>query len=169
MVGGGLFIRLHTLSPQITVSLPVSKDQILAKMQEFDVALQMAVNARTELRSMIANLPDGKQFADIEIPLAFYENGRVIAWGNDSEHFRPSTFRLLQQFWLAPDHFLTKEDICLDVIEDEFASDLAIRLVINKARKELGNAEFPYAIETVQGRGYRLKRPETTVFDLENG
>ena len=146
-----------------------SKEQILDKMQEFDAALQMAVNVRTELWSMIANLPDEKQFADIEIPLAFYENGRVIAWGNDSEHFRPSTFRLLQQLWFTPDRFLTKEDICQDVIEDVYASDLAIRLVINKARKELNNVEFPYEIETVQGRGYRLNRLKTTVSDIGNG
>jgi len=125
-------------------------------MQEFDTALQTAVDVRTELWAMIATLPDNKQFADIEIPLSFYENGHVIAWGNDSEHFRPSTFRLVQQLWFTPDHSLSKEEICQDVIEDEYASDLAIRLVINKARKELDNVEFPYEIETLQGKGYRL-------------
>jgi DNA-binding response OmpR family regulator len=126
-------------------------------MQEFDVALQTAVNVRTELWSMIAALPENMPFADIEIPLTFYENGHVIAWGDDSEHFRPSTFRLIQQLWLTPDHTLSKEDVCQDVIEDEYASNLAVRLVINKARKELSNVKFPYEIETLRGKGYRLK------------
>ena len=150
------------------MSLLVSKEQILAKMQEFDVALQTAVDVRTELWSMIANLPNNVPFTDIEIPLSFYENGHIIAWGDDSEHFRPSTFRLVQQFWCDPDRTLSKDDICQDVIEDEYASYLAVRLVINKARRELENVAFPYKIETLQGKGYRLNRLETTVSNLRN-
>ena len=160
---------MYNVLPKTTASFPVLKEQILAKMQEFDVALQTAVRVRTELWSMIANVPDTLPITGIEIPLTFYENGHVIAWGDDSEHFRPSTFRLLQQLWLAPDRTLSKEDMCQDVIEDEYASDRAVRLVIHKARKELENVEFPYEIETLQGEGYRLNRLETTVSNLRNG
>ena len=149
------------------MTITVSKEQVLAKMQEFDVALQ-AVNAamqtmitvRTELWSMVSDLPDNEQFAKANIPLTFYENGHIIAWGNDSEHFRPSTFRFLQQLWLATDNTLSKEDVRQDVIGDEYASDLAVRHVINKARKELENVGFPYEIETLRGKGYKLKHRE---------
>ena len=144
---------------------PVSKDQILIKLQEFDVALQAmtvamqtAVDVRTELWSMIANLPNDPLFADIEIPLTFYENGRVIAWGNDSEHFRPSTFRLLQQLWVAPDRTLSKEEVRESVNEDEEASNEAVWACLKRARQELEAIDFPYRIETLRGRGYRLAK-----------
>ena len=114
-------------------------------------------------------MSEHRPFGGIGIPLTFYENGHVIAWGNDSEHFRPSTFRLLLQLWLDPNHTLTKEDVCQDVIEDGYASDIAVRHVINKARKELESVEFPYEIETQWGTGYRLNPKGTPVPDLGNG
>jgi len=122
--------------------------------------MQTAVEVRTELWSMIANLPNDKPFADIEIPLTFYENGHVISWGNDSERFSPSTFRLLQQLWFAPNRFLTKDEVREDVNEDEFASDGAVRHVLCDARREMENVEFPYEIETVWGRGCKLNKKE---------
>ena len=148
---------------------PASKEQILAKLQEFDttlqtmtVAMQTAVEVRTELRSMIANLPNDKPFADIEIPLAFYENGHIISWGNASERFSPSTFRLLQQLWFAPNRFLTKDEVREDVNEDEFASDEAVWACLKRARQELESIDFPYRIETLRGRGYRLAKMSGT-------
>ena len=138
------------------MTLPVSKEQFIAKMGELDTILQMAVNVRTELYSMATNFSDNETFADIEIPLTFWENGHVIAWGDDSEHFSPASFGLLQQLWHAPNHILSKEDIRQDVIEDYEASDNAIWLRINSARQELRNVEFPYEIETLRGKGYRL-------------
>jgi DNA-binding response OmpR family regulator len=131
------------------VSLSVSKEQILAKMQEFDVALQTAVNVRTELWSMIANLPESKRFTDIEIPLTFYDKGHVIAWGNDSEHFSPSTFRLLRQLWIAPDRTLSKDEVRESVNEDEEASNEAVWACLKRARQELEAVDFPYEIETL--------------------
>jgi len=160
LVGGGLFIRLHTLSPQITVSLPVSKDQILAKMQEFDAILQATVKVQSELWSMMSILPDSTELTDFGIPLTFNENGHIISWRDKSERFTPSVFRLLQQLWFDPDRFLSKEDVCQDVIGDEYASDGAIRHVLCDARKETEKVGFPYVIETVWGKGYKLKEKE---------
>ena len=108
-------------------------------MQEFDVILQAAVNVRTELWSMIATLPDDTSFAD-----------------NDSEHFTPSTFRLLQQLWIAPDRTLSKDDVRECVNEDEEASDEAVWTCLKRARQELKSIDFPYEIETLRGKGYRL-------------
>ena len=158
-----------TSKTQSLVSLPVSKEQILAKMQEFDAILQAAVNVRTELWSMIATLPENMPIADIEIPLTFYDNGYIITWGNDSEHFSPSTFRLLLQLWFAPNRILSKEDVRETVNEDEDASDGAIRHVLCKARLEMEKVEFPYEIETLRkGKGYKMNVRDN-VPNLRNG
>lgn len=125
-------------------------------MHELDTALQTAINVRTEVWSLIASLPDAETFADIEIPLTFYQNGHVIAWGDDSEHFTPATFELMQQLWFAPMHTLSKEDIRQDVILDDDATDNAIWTRIKDARKEMNNVHFPYSIVTLHGLGYRL-------------
>lgn len=125
-------------------------------MQDLDVALQTAVEVRSELWSLITNLPEKKLFTDIEIPLTFYENGHIIAWGNDSEHFTPATFRLVRQLWLAPNHSLSKEDVRWNVQGDEESKPPSIRMCISRARLELADVNFPYEIMTLRGRGYRL-------------
>ena len=127
-------------------------------MQELDATLQATVRVRTELWSMIASLPNDKPFADIEIPLTFYENGHIIAWGSDSEHFTPSTFRLVQQLWFAPNHTLSKEDVRWDVQGDEESTPPSIRMIISRAREELAKVNFPYEIETLHRKGYKLKK-----------
>jgi len=149
------------------MNLPATNEQIFAKMQELDALLQAAIRVRTELWSMLATRPDEKP-EEIGTELTFYENGYIISWGDDSEHFRPSTFRLLQQLWFAEDHTISKEDVRQDVNEDELASDTAVRLVVNKARQALDELEFPYEIETIRGKGYRLKALETNVSNLGN-
>jgi DNA-binding response OmpR family regulator len=147
----------------IPMSSAVSKEQVLAKMQEFDVALQAAnaamqamIAVRTELWSMISGLPDDEQFSKAEIPLTFYENGQSIAWGDDSEHFTPTTFELLRQMWGAASRTLSKEDIRVDVMCNEETSDDNLRAHIKNARRELESANFPYEIETIWGKGYRV-------------
>ena len=74
------------------MSVTVSKELVLAKMQEFDASLQSviaatqaAVRMRSELWSMIADLPEYVELAEVQVPLTFYENGHVIGnvgqWG----------------------------------------------------------------------------------------
>ena len=138
------------------MSLTVLKERVFAKMQELDIVLQAAVNVRTELWSMVANMMTEETFAEIEFPLTFYENGHVIAWGDDSESFTAATFELLRQLWIASDHTLSKEDIRQHVIEDDEATDNAVWLRLKNARQELDALEFPYEIETLRGKGYRL-------------
>jgi DNA-binding response OmpR family regulator len=133
------------------------KDLLLSQMQELDTALQMMMKARSEMYSILAGLSDGKNPEEIGIPLTFYENGQIISWGDDSEHFTPQTFRLLLQLWLAPSHTLSKVDVCEDVIEDSEAKDGAIWTCLNRARQELKAVDFPYEIETLHGKGYRLR------------
>jgi len=140
------------------MSLPAPKEQVLTKMQELDAALQTAIKVRTELWSMVANLPDKDKSGDVEIPLTFYDSGHIIAWGNDSEHFRPSTYRLIQQLYFAPDRTLSKEDVRESVNEDEEASDEAVWTCLKRARQELAAVEFPYEIETLRSKGHRLTK-----------
>jgi len=126
-------------------------------MHEVTTAMQSVVNGWTELRSMVANMPDSEMFADIEIPLTFLERGHVITWGDDSEHFTPATFGFLRQLWFASKHILSKEDIREDVIGDEYgATDNAIWILAKNARQELKRVDFPYELETLYGKGYRL-------------
>jgi len=149
----------HCESPLSSIQrtvFPVSKEQILAKMQEFEVILQSAFRVQSELQSMMAHVPDDMPFSDVEIPLKFNDNGYIIVWQNNCARFTPSTYRLLRQLWFAPNRSRSKEDVRQDVNEDEEASDGAVRLVIHDARQEMKNAQFPYEIETLWGKGYRL-------------
>jgi DNA-binding response OmpR family regulator len=146
----------HQANHIIPMSLQVMKEQIFIKMQELDTVLQTAVNVRTELWSAIASLSGSETSAEIGIPLTFYENGHIIAWGDDSEHFSPATFELLRQMWFVPNRFLSKEDIRQDVIGDDESTDNAIWVRMKTARQELDSVGFPYEIETLRGKGYRL-------------
>ena len=125
-------------------------------MQEFDAILKSAIRVQSELWSMIATLPGVEGRAGIEVPLTFNEKGHIISWKDKSERFTPSTFRLVQQLWLAPDHTLSKEDVREGVNEDEYASNEAVWTCLKRARKEMEAVNFPYEIETLRGKGYRL-------------
>jgi DNA-binding response OmpR family regulator len=80
----------------------------------------------------------------------------IIAWRNQQHVFSPSTYTLLQQFFAAPNMMLSKEDIRQDVLCDEEASEGCLRQCILAARKELQRHHFPYQIETITRKGYRL-------------
>ena len=138
--------------------IPASKEQVLVKMQELDVALQTAIKIRSELWSMIANLPADTRFAGLEIPLTFYESGNVIVWGNQNKSFTPPTFRLLLELWCAPDRTLSKETIRHVVKDDGEATDIALWTHISRAREEIQSVDFPYFIETLRNEGYRLAK-----------
>jgi len=142
--------------------MSTQKELLLAKLQEVDAWLQAGLRVRSELYSIIAAMPDGEAPEEIGVQLTFYENGYIVAWGDDSEHFRPSTFRLLCQLWHAPNHTLSKEDVRADVNEDEEATDEAIWTCMKRAREELKSVDFPYEIETLRGKGYRLTKMSGT-------
>ena len=150
-----IVVVIHPFRNPMTILLG-SKEQVLSKMQELDAALQTAINARTEIWSLVSSLPDKGAFADIEIPLTFFEHRHIIAWGDDSEHFSSATFDLVRQLWFAPEHILSQEDIRQDVILDDDASDNAVWIRVKRARRELNKVNFPYAIVTLRGWGYRL-------------
>lgn len=142
--------------------MTAQQELLLAKMQEFDALLQAMVRVRSEIYSIVAAMPDGEKPEEIGIPLTFYESGHIIAWGDDSEHFTPSTFRLLQQLWSAPNRTLSKEDVRQDVNEDDEATDEAVWTCMKRARQELESVGFPYEIETLRGKGYRLTKMSGT-------
>ena len=87
--------------------------------------------------------------------LQFCEDG-IIAYGDQMYVFAPNSYALLRQFCGAPNWTLSKEDIRQDVLCDDDAREGNLRQCILKARKELGRSRFPFRIETIVRKGYRL-------------
>ena len=85
-----------------------------------------------------------------------FRRDNIIAWLDQHHVFCPSTYTLLKQFFEAPNRMLSKEDIRQDVMGDDEAREGSIRQCILEARKELRRSGFPYSIETIRGKGYRL-------------
>ena len=85
----------------------------------------------------------------------FFGDG-IIAWEERQHVFSPSTYTLLKQFFETPNMMLSKEDVRQDVLGDDEAREGSVRQCISAARKELQRKEFPYRIETITRKGYRL-------------
>jgi DNA-binding winged helix-turn-helix (wHTH) protein len=92
---------------------------------------------------------------DAPVRCRFCEDN-IVAWQDQQHVFRPSTYNLLRQFFDAPNMILSKEDVRQDVLNDDEASEGSIRQCILEARKELRRHGFPYRIETIVRKGYRL-------------
>ena len=88
--------------------------------------------------------------------LTFHNATNTIIWVDSSMGCTPSTFQLVFQLWETPERFMSKESIKDVVMDDETAKDKTLHERVRKARKELRQAEFPYEIETVRGKGCRL-------------
>ena len=80
----------------------------------------------------------------------------IVAWQDRQHVFTPSTYTLLKQFFDTPNMMLSKEDIRQDVLGDDDAREGSLRQCISAARKELRRHDFPYRIETIIRKGYRL-------------
>ena len=75
----------------------------------------------------------------------------------DFTMFEGMTLFLLQALWNAPSRKLSKQEVREDVMEKDGASEVAIRLVICRAREEMEACpDCRYEIKTVWGKGYRL-------------
>jgi DNA-binding response OmpR family regulator len=90
--------------------------------------------------------------------LTFHNTTNTIIWDDSSISCTPATFQLVFQLWETPERFLSKETMKEVVMDDEEALEQSVRGRVHKARKELRAADFPYKIETVRGKGYRLVR-----------
>jgi len=91
----------------------------------------------------------------VPVPCRFCDD-QIILW-NDRQHvFSPNTYALLKQFFDAPNRTLSKEDVRQDVLGDDEAREGTVRQCISTARKELRRTRFPYRIETITRKGYRL-------------
>ena len=129
-------------------------------------ALPKKIALRRLLQNHISRLDDtivelmstetGERVAE---PVRFCEDC-IIAWENRQHVFAPNTYTLLQQFFAAPNWTLSKEDIRQDVLCDDDASQGSLRQCILEARKELRRYDFPYRIETIVRKGYRLVAEE---------
>ena len=74
----------------------------------------------------------------------------------DFPMFKETTRRLLTEFWNAPDHMLSHEDIRQDVIYDEEANDGTIWQVVSRANSELVKTKSHFEIKNIKKRGYQL-------------
>jgi len=114
---------------------------------------RMLQNFVHRLDETIVELMSVKQ--EVPILCQFCEDG-IIIWQNRQHVFNPSTYTLMKQFFDAPNMMLSKEDIRQDVLNDDDASEGSLRQCILEARKELRRTGFPYRIETIIRKGYRL-------------
>jgi len=80
----------------------------------------------------------------------------------DFSMFKDTTQRLLTELWNAPGNTLSHNEIRLDVMFNEDASDSAVRNVITRVRKEMRDClDCQHEIKTIPKRGYRLERTKT--------
>ena len=91
----------------------------------------------------------------VPVPCHFCEDG-IVLWHDQPHVFSPCTYTLLKQFFDAPNLTLSKEDIRQDVLLDDDAREGTVRQCILEARRELQRHRFPYRIETISRKGYRL-------------
>ena len=108
-----------------------------------------------ELMSATTSEPADLRSPLMRLPLDFCEDN-IIVWQNQPHVFSPCTYLLLKQFFGASNMTLSKEDVRQDVLEDDDAREGSVRQCILAARKELCRSRFPYRIETITRKGYRL-------------
>ena len=112
--------------------------EILVRLESVDLE---AIALRKELREV----------------LEAEQNGNTMS--ADLSMFKGTTRRLLIEFLSAPNCMLSHEDIRLDVMFDEWASDSALRSMIKRARKEMKACrDCPYEIKPISKKGYKLER-----------
>ena len=105
---------------------------------------------------------------DRPVACRFYGDN-IIAWQGRQHVFSPSTYTLLKLFFHAPGMMLSKEDVRQDVMQDEYAREGSLRQCISVARQELRRHHFPYRIETIIRKGYRLVAEPNNVNEVGAG
>jgi DNA-binding winged helix-turn-helix (wHTH) protein len=114
---------------------------------------RMLHNYLVRLDEMIVEMMSAEH--DLPAACRFYDDG-IVVWNDQPHVFSPSTYMLLKQFFAAPAMTLSKEDVRQDVLGDDDAREGSVRQCILEARKELCRHRFPYRIETITRKGYRL-------------
>ena len=126
-------------------------------------ALPKKIALRRMLQSYMDRLDEtivelmSAELSDNNVPTACqFCKDRIIVWKDQQHVFTPCTYTLLKQFFAAPNMTLSKEDVRQDVLGDDEAREGSVRQCILEARKELKRCLFPYRIETITRKGYRL-------------
>ena len=114
---------------------------------------RMLQNYILRLDESIVALMSAEQ--EVPMPCRFCEDN-IIAWQDRQHVFSPNTYSLLKHFFAAADMLLSKEDVRQDVLQDDDAREGSLRQCISTARKELRRHHFPYRIDTIVRKGYRL-------------
>jgi hypothetical protein len=100
------------------MTLSLSKESLLAKWQELDVALQAVARVWAELCAIVAPQPEDMPFAEIKPSLTFGKN--VISWGNGKAlSISGNGYKLLAALYGADDMILDESEIGLLLWDDD--------------------------------------------------
>jgi DNA-binding winged helix-turn-helix (wHTH) protein len=125
---------------------------------------RMLQNTLHRLDESIDEMVATEQSANTPPVVCRFHADNIIAWRDQCHVFSFNTCNLLKLFLDAPSMALSKEDVRQDVLSDDDARDGSVRQCILNARKEMQENGFPYQIETITRKGYRLvMKSETTV------
>jgi len=113
-------------------------------------------NYVVRLDEMIVELISSESTGQVMPVACRFCDDYIIVWKDHQHVFCPSTYTLLKQFFAAPNMMLSKEDVRQDVLGDDDAREGSVRQCVLAARKELRRTGFPYRIETITRKGYRL-------------
>ena len=117
--------------------------------------LNYAENLAEAIVDLVASEPATESLTP-PAPACLFCEDYIIVWKDRQHVLSPSVYALLKQFFDAPGMTLSKEDVRQDVLGDDDAREGTVRQCILAARKELRRKEFPYRIETITRKGYRL-------------
>jgi DNA-binding response OmpR family regulator len=136
------------------VGLDLGADDYLVKPFEFD---ELRARVRALLRRDAGKSGATLKVGDIELDDARHRAVR----GSRPLDLSPKEFALLRYFMTRPDQVLSSEEL-LEHVWDEHADPFTntVRVTVMTLRRKLAAGEESQPIETVVGRGYRL-RPKT--------
>jgi DNA-binding response OmpR family regulator len=133
------------------IGLDEGADDYLVKPFDFD---ELKARVRALLRRDAGRSGALMRVGDLELDTARHEARRA---GHELS-LTPKEFSLLRYFMSRPGQVLSQEDL-LEHVWDEHADPFTntVRVTVMTLRRKLGDAGDGQPIETVVGRGYRLR------------
>jgi len=126
------------------MTLSLSKENLLAKWQELDVALQVVARVLAEFRSIVAPQPENVLIEDTP-PLTFGKN--VISWGNGKAlSISGNGYKLVKALYGASDMMLEESEVGLLLWDDDMPNRKNFKETVRRTMEMLEWAKFPYQL-----------------------